>query len=190
MNTIAKLVFLLLTVLFFSTESVVAQTPQATPAAMTPPSYTAPSVSILPGSFLYSPQLIWDKLSLIFTYQPYSKAKKYVALADRELTAASMIIGKGGDQEPIGLHTAFRGENYMTLFVDLMKRVAYEGGSLDRQITQMAHLAYPYHQYIISQMIQQSSGDAKKSLTDILEFSERNEKELTNLEFEYSTTAP
>lgn len=163
---------------------VFAQTPEVLPSS-TPSavSYQAPSVTLLPNHPLYKLQLIWDRLSILTTSNPYTKAKKYASLADRELTAADKIMGVN---DVLALHTAFRGEHYMTLFVNTLKGAAYTTGSLDTTVTKRAHDAFPYHQQLIQGMIGKTSGDTQENLRNILEFSQRNDQELSLLEQEYT----
>lgn len=181
-------IFLVLAIFVFVTPQALAQTPQpgitVATATATSVSYQAPSVTLLPNHPLYKLQLIWDRLSLSFAFQPNKKLVKYVALADRELTAASMVIDAGDPS--LGLRSAFRGENYMTTFVNKEKSTAYNTGSIDTTVAKRAHDAYPYHQAILTTMIGKTSGGVKADLEKILEFSQRNEKELTVLEKEYS----
>lgn len=178
-------VFIVFSAFFSFVPRLVAQTPEATPTIATDSSYNPPSIRILPGNPLYALELIWDKLSLLFTSQPHNKAVKYITLADRELTAASTLINNGSF--PLGLHTAFRGEHYMTLFVNKMKEVASNAGSLDTSAIRLAHNAFSYHKQLLSNMIGKSSGDIQSSFKSILEFSQRNDNELTNVESEFST---
>ena len=180
-------IFVGIVLIFALTFPVLAQTPEAmSPSTPSAVSYQTPNVGLLPNHPLYKLQLFWDRLSILTTSYPYARAKKYISLADRELTAADKIIGGGSDA--IALHTAFRGEHYMTLFVNTLKSAAYNTGSLDMTVTKRAHDAFPYHQQMISLMIEKSSGDVQSQLRQILEFSQRNDNELTLLEEEYTVT--
>ena len=156
--------------------------------AQTPQTYQAPEVKLLPNNSFYKLQLVWDKLSLLFTKDSAKRALKYIELADRELTGAAKVIQLGDNA--VGLHSAFRGEHYMTQFVNEIKRMADESGSLDTIIIKPAHDAYPYHQQLLIGVIGKTSADTQTDLQKILEFSQRNETELKNLELEFSTPKP
>ena len=173
--------FILLTV---SSQANAQISPSPVPSVQPQVVYQAPEIGLLPDSPLYKIRLALDRISLILSPNPYTKARKYVALADRELTTAVKVLEKGNG--PLALHTAFRGENYMTLFVNTLKVVADSTDSLDLNITKLAHDAYPYHLQVIQSMIDKSSGDIQQELQKILEFSQRNENELNILEAEYS----
>ncbi len=155
--------------------------PSSAPSAI---SYQAPDVTLLPTHPLYKLQLIWNRLSILTTSNPSAKAMKYITLADKDLIAADKIMG--GENDALALHTAFRGEHYMTLLVNTMKNAAYNFGSLDMSVTKRAHEAFPYHQQLIQSMISKASGDTERNLRNILEFSQRNEQQITLLEQEYS----
>ena len=148
--------------------------------------YEAPKINLLPDSPLYKFRLVLDRLSLTLSSRPYVKARKYVLLADRELTSALKLLEKGNDS--LALHTAFRGEHYMTLFVNTLKAAAYATGTLDLAVTKLAHDAYSYHQQVIQSMVAKTSGQTQEELKKILEFSQRNDYELTLLEQEYKLT--
>lgn len=164
------------------TTSLASPSPVAsTQAALPLPEYRG----LLPNHPLYKIKLLWNRLTLIFTPNPSKKAEKYLSLASSELSAAHELIKQG--DTATGVHSAFRGEHYMTLLVNELKNVAYASGSLDTRVTSQAHAVYPSHQAIIMSMIEKTTGDAQNSLKTILEFSQRNDKELTALELEFSS---
>lgn len=160
------------------------QVPTASEAAAV--SYQAPVNVPQSGSTQHTIQLILDRFSLLFTTQPLRKAEKYLTLADRELTAAHKAIVNNGDVA-VAAHTAYRGEHYVTLFVDTIKRDAYETGIFAQSLVKRAHDAYPYHQKLLGDMRNKTKGAEQNSVNQIIEFSQRNETELKNLELEFTT---
>ena len=143
---------------------------------------------LLPTSPLYKLQLAWDKLSLLFASDSMEKMSRYIGLADRELAIAETLIDSGKNTD-LALRSAFRGEHYITLFVLEMKNIAYAGGSIDKPLIAKAHSAGLSHQQLLGRLIQNSTGDTQKTLATILEFSQRNDNQLSSLELEYSSPA-
>lgn len=142
---------------------------------------------VLPTNPLYKLQLAWDKLSLLFAINPTQKMSRYIELANRELGIAEKLVTSGANVD-LALRSAFRGEHYITLLVLQMKDVAYRTGSVDKSLIAKAHSANVSHQQQLGMLIQNTTAETQKSLATILEFSQRNDKELSNLEQEYSLT--
>ena len=175
----------MLFVFFVPYSRTIAQSPALEPAtAPAALNYPVPTVTLLPDSPFYKLQLIWDRLSLLMSTSIDKKISLYIKLSDRELTAADKLIEKGNSS--MGVHSAFRGEHYMTMLVNQLKETSYETGKFDSTLANSAHQAFPYHQQVLAQMIAKTSGQDQSSLTTILEFSQRNDNELKLLEEEYT----
>ncbi len=148
----------------------------------------APYRGILPDNPLYKLQILWERIQLRFTSNQLQKSEKYLAFATRELEAAEEMLSK--DNESLGLHTALRGEHYITLLVDNTKSVAYYGGRVDPKIFERSHAIYPAHQALLDRMIAKASTEAQNTLKSVKEFSTRNDTELYKLEAEIKEATP
>jgi len=147
-----------------------------------------PYRGMLPDHPLYKLQILWDRIQILFMTNPLQKADKYISYATRELEASEAMLEKGN--VPLTVHTAMRGEHYMTLVVESTKSEAYLSGDLVPGILERAHGIYPTHQQIVTRMIEKTSGDAQNTLKQIQEFSTRNDMELTKLEQEIMEATP
>lgn len=192
MKYFSKALTALILIALFFPPLISAKTPTAEPSMEATPTAIsmtddAPYHGILPDHPLYKLQIFWDRVTLLFTKNPLQKTEKYLSFATRELEAAEEILYKGN--EPLALHTALRGEHYITLLVDNTKSAAY-GGEVDSKIFELTHAVYPAHQALLQRMIAKTTGETQNTLRSVLEFSSRNDIELTRLEAEIMEATP
>lgn len=147
-----------------------------------------PYRGMLPNNPLYKLQIFWDRIRLRFTPNALKKAEKYLSFATRELEAAEEMLSKG--DESLALHTALRGEHYITQLVDNTKSAAYYEGGVNPKIFERSHAVYPAHQALLDRMIAKVSTEAQNTLKSVKEFSTRNDMELYKLEAEMMEATP
>lgn len=147
-----------------------------------------PYRGILPDSPFYKLHIFWNRLQLRLTPNLLKQTEKYVQFATNELEAAEEMLTRGN--EALALHTALRGEHYMTRLVDNTKSHAYYGGDVDPKIFELAHEVYPSHQKLLDRMIAKASPETQKTLSTVKEFSTRNDTEMKKLEADIMEITP
>jgi hypothetical protein len=185
--------FLLLLLVFVFSGSVLAQKGEkmmedsGKAMATVEAQYKLPFPGMLPDSPFYKLKTLRDKITLFLIRDRYKKATRHQHLADRTLFEALKTAEKG--DIPLATHTAFKGENNMTLLVNEVKAAFYSGLPLNTDIVKRAHKSAPRHQELLAGMKARAKGDAKKQFDIIIEFSQRNDLELTKLEIEATVEA-
>lgn len=151
-------------------------TTPATPSS----TYQLAYPGILPDSPLYKVKLLRDKVLLFLTRDPYKRTERYILFADKTLNASSQLVDKGNI--PLAVHTAFRGEHYMTLMVDEFKSAVYSGRDFNMDLAKKAYEASDKHLEVLRSMKSKATGE--EQFATIEEFSIRNKKSLEELQEE------
>lgn len=149
--------------------------------------YKLPYPGMLPDSRFYKIKTLRDKIVLFLIRDPYKKAQKHLNIADRMLFEALKVAEK--DNIPLATHTAFKGEHNMTQLVDRFKQAVYSGRDFNKKLADKAHKATKKHQDLIAGMKSRAKGKDKEQFNIILEFSQRNDDELSKLEREATIEA-
>lgn len=149
--------------------------------------YKLPYPGMLPDSRFYKFKTLRDKIVLGLISDHNKKAAKYLEMADKQLYSALKVAEKGN--VPLSLHTAFKGEHNMTLLVDNLRNVLYSGDNMDFKVINQAHLASAKHKELLRGMMGRSQGNEKEQFAVIIEFSTRNDNQLSKLEEEATSTA-
>jgi len=157
------------------------------PEASITAEYKLPYPGMLPDNRFYKLKTLRDKIVLGLISDQNKKAAKYLEMADKQLYSALKVAEK--DNISLALHTAFKGEHNMTLLVDNLRAVLYSGGDMDFKVINQAHLASAKHQELLQGMMGRSQGNEKEQFAIIIEFSTRNNNQLSKLEEEATSTA-
>lgn len=148
--------------------------------------YKLPHVGMLPDSPFYKLKSLRDRVTLFFISDRERKAEKHLDFADRMLYE-SLKVAENGNMT-VAVHNAFKGEDHMTQLVDSLKASVYSGKELDKDFVARAHEAYTAHQNLLAGIKSRTDDkDQQKSLDTIIEFSTRNDAELTKLENDQSS---
>lgn len=187
------ILLILITWVFVFPLSTYAQTPTIVPSEKATLEVVSaiddtPYRGILPDNPFYKLRVFWNRLQLRFPASPLRRTEKYIQFASNELEAAEEMLSRGN--ESLSLHTALRGEHYMTQLVDNTKSLVYYGGNINNAIFDLAHAVYPKHQSILKRMIAKTSGKTHDDFKTVLEFSTRNDDELYKLSAEIMETTP
>ncbi|MDP3983183.1 MAG: DUF5667 domain-containing protein [bacterium] len=157
------------------------------PEASITAEYKLPYPGMLPDSPFYKLKTLRDKIVLGLISDHNKKAAKYLEMADKQLYSALKVAEKGN--VPLALHTAFKGEHNMTLLVDNLRAVLYSGGDMDFKVISQAHQASAKHQELLQGMMGRGQENEKEQFAVIMEFSTRNNNQLSKLEEEATYSA-
>lgn len=154
---------------------------QATVASESAAAYTLPHVGMLPDNPLYKLKTLRDKIMLFLIRNPENRAEKHLQLADKQLFESLKLAEK--DNMSLAIHNAFKGEHHVTLAVNLLKDNTSGENSLPENLVKKLHAATVMHQDLLNGILSRTkTDDDKKNVETILEFSTRNDQQLTDLE--------
>lgn len=185
-KSLGTLLFLILIVFSINTiraqeESITDEIQLATSAS----EYKLPHVGMLPDSPFYKLKSLRDRVTLFIIRDPEEKAEKHLEFADRMLYE-SLKVAENGNMT-VAVHNAFKGEDHMTQLVNALKTSVYSGKELNKDFVAQAHEAYTAHQNLLVGIRSRTDNeDEQKSIDTIIEFSTRNNAELTKLENDQS----
>lgn len=174
---VAVIVFLTNPFVSFGQETGSTEENTATVAA----EYALPYPGILPDHPLYKLKVLRDKIMLFMIQDPKLRAEKYITYADKQLLAALKLAEKGNDD--LAVHTAFKGENDMTLAVKEIIESKQQSQTLDESLVNKAHHAYQAHMRLLQGIKEQLDSEEHKSSLDLIEgFAKQNDETLQNLQ--------
>lgn len=169
---------IVLVVLFLSfTDGALAQEVSLTPTPTpTPVKYDLAFPGMLPDHPLYKLKVLRDKVTLFLTRDPMKKAQYHLLLADKRIHMAAMLVDKG--KIDLAKETALKGENEYTLLVFLFKD---EVKKPNKDLFERLEKASLKHQEVLRQMGSKVDAKNQKDFATVIEFSERNQKELREI---------
>ncbi len=146
------------------------------PPAPTPVKYDLAFPGMLPDSPLYKLKVLRDRIVLFLIRDPMKKAEYHLLLADKRIHMAAMLVDKG--KVELAKETALKGENEYTLLVFLFKD---EVRKPDKKLFDKLEKAGLKHQEVLRSIVNKVDKKDEKTFVTVLEFSERNLRELKEI---------
>lgn len=134
---------------------------------------------ILPDNPLYKIKVLRDKIIARLIRDKVNKIEFDLLLADKTIYASKLLADKGNI--PLAKETAIKGENYFTILVTDYKWAFWSGEKIPKKLDEKIKNASLKHRQVITEMMQKTNNDDKKTYENILSFIKRNNEELVNV---------
>lgn len=121
--------------------------PSATDSAKQTVDYYLVYPGILPDHPLYRFKMIRDRIKILLTREPLSRAQLFLLFADKRVGAGKVLIE--GNKVPLGLSTILKGEKYLEKSISEVSKAKKNGNNTGQITEKLAQASLKYEEVFL-----------------------------------------